>query len=928
MANLHSASGNLQARKHRIINRAAQASPGGEYFLKGKKGDQAKAIVYAMALSRLLTTRRQECLRKNRIPMKHLLSVLLFGLLYGQSWAATVTPQAAQQVALQCYERAALRQGLAASSSLQLMLTVEGQRLQEATPLYYVFAPEAGSGFVLVAAEDRVLPVLGYSLTAPFVLETEQQPEAFRKWMGYYQWQIQRVIAEDLPGSDRIDQLWAAYRNGEGGQRSPMSVDPLLTTKWDQPFPYNALCPQDPNTGQRAVVGCVATAMAQIMRYHAHPQQGTGFHSYNHPQFGTVSANFGATTYNWAAMPNTISNYNEEVARVSFHCGVSIEMGYGTDVSGVSSLSGVANALVQYFSYNGSTTQFVERQQYSDANWLQLMRSELDEGRPVEYAGIGQGGGHAWVMDGYDGDFFHMNWGWSGFQDGYFTLNNLNPSTGGTGAGNSGYNNFQQAVIGIQPAGGGGGGGGNPPTQAYADLEVYSNVFLTPFPVQFGAAFDIEVDVANVGTANVSGEIGAAIFTEDGSTFIDFADIISGTLENGFFYNLTFSSDGLPTSPGTYLLGLFYRPQGGEWSLIPPGDFANPVAFEIEGPDNDIQLYAPVAPSVSPIVQGQNFEVSLDYANFGAFDYSGDFSIDLYTLEGEYLAELSSFSGDLCANCHFTNGITYTVDGIDVAPGTYLIAAWNRPQGGGWQLVGNGEYRNPIQVQVAAPAIQADSYENNNATEQAHTVSLSFGGNSAQWNTVGANMHTAEDQDYYRLSLSPGYSYTIEARLHDSYNSGNGQAYTNDVLFGIYDGSAWSELYDDVMPQPFTTAGGTDIVLGVSPYFVGTLGTYQLEVNVSRSPASATADLKAGPALRVGPNPSPGGFDITLRLPEAKPVQLQVQDLHGRVLRQQALGTHQALNHHLDLEQLPAGAYLLRFDLDGQQLQQRLIVTH
>ncbi len=839
---------------------------------------------------------------------------------------APVGPEAARRVAENCFQAAAARQpGAAFSGPLQLQQSVHSSPLEGQPALYYVFAPASGQGFVIVAAEDRVLPVLGYSLNSPYTTDSGEQPDPFRKWMEYYRWQIEDVIARDLPGDDAIAAEWAAYRSGSISSRSPLSVDPLTTTKWDQPFPYNALCPPDPNTGQRAVVGCVATAMAQIMRYHAHPQQGTGFHSYNHPQFGTISANFGATTYNWGNMPNTVSSYNEDVARLSFHCGVSIEMGYGVQVSGVSSLAGVASALRQYFSYDPNSTRFVERQNYSDANWLQLMRDELDNGRPVEYAGIGQGGGHAWVMDGYDGNFFHMNWGWGGFQDGYFTLNNLNPSTGGTGAGNSGYNNFQQAVVGIQPAGDTG-GGNNPPPQAYADLQLYSNFFLTPFPLQFAAPFDIQVDVANAGSDDVSGEIGAAIFTADGNTFIDFADIVSGTLESGFFYNLTFSNEGLPASPGSYLLGLFYRPQGGEWSLIPPGDYANPVSFEIEGPYNDIQLYAPIALSNSPIVQGQPFTVNLDYANFGSFNYSGDFSIDLYTLEGEYLEELSIVSADLCGNCHFTDGITYQVEGVDVEPGTYLLASWNRPAGGDWQIVGNGEYENPIYVQVAAPAIQPDAYENNDEPAQAFPVSLSFSGNSAQWSSSGTNMHTAEDQDYFVLNLPAGYNYQVSGRAHDSYNSGNGQQYTNDVLFGFNDGSGWTELYDDVMPQPLNVPGGSSLVVGVSPYFVGTLGSYQLDLSVSRTLTTSTEEIAPSTALTVSPNPGRGLFELKAELPQATALTLLVQDINGRQLLQQQLGVQQAFRHSFELPDAAPGVYLLRLLGEGTQLQRKLVI--
>ncbi len=860
--------------------------------------------------------------------MKKGILIFSFLLLAIVAWAATVTPETALVVAENCYRQAAVRQGFADRSSqdLNLVFTDESRIGEEATPLFYVFSPEGAAGFVIVSGDDRVLPVLGYSVTQPYELEEKRQPEAFRKWMEFYRHQIRQVIQQDLEGDEQIETAWTNYLENVQ-ERNLLSVDPLVSTIWDQPFPYNALCPQDPNTGQRAVVGCVATAMAQIMRYHAHPAQGTGFHSYNHPQFGTISANFGATTYNWSNMPNSISNFNEPIALLSFHCGVSIEMGYGVQVSGVSSLSGVASALRNYFSYS-NTTQFVERDQYSDANWIQTMKSELDNSRPVEYAGIGQGGGHAWVMDGYDGDFFHMNWGWSGFQDGYFTLNNLNPQTGGTGAGNSGYNNFQQAVIGIQPAtgGGGGGGGGDPDPTEYTNLEVYSGVTADPYPIQFAEPFTITVDIANLGNQTVTGEIAAAVFTEDG-TLLEIVETLSGSLENGFFYSLEFNSDGLPTSPGSYIMGFFYRPANGEWTLIPPGQYSNPVTFEIEGPYNDIVLYAPIETSADPVVQGEPFQVTLDYANFGAFDYSGQFSVDLYTLDGEYIDELAIVDGDLCANCHYTNGVTFSIDGVDVEPGTYLLATWNLPNGGNWQIVGNGDYENPVYIQVAAPAIVADSYENNDDTGAAYNVNLSFSGAEAAWNTQGANMHFAEDQDYFRVDLPAGYQYEIVARAHDSYNSGNGQTYTNDVLFGINAGSGWSDLYDDVMDQPFIVEGGNTVYFGVAPYFVGTLGTYQLDINIERTLSSSVDATALDPYIKVGPNPSDRYFDININLPQPARLRGQVFDLNGRLVRSFDLGRGDALHSTLDLGDQAPGVYLLTLDADGVRYRRRLVVS-
>lgn len=844
-------------------------------------------------------------------------------------WAAPVNEETTQLVARNCLEAALESRGLPVKDALQLVLSERQTGLIDGATvdLYHVYTVADGQGWAIVAADDRVLPVLGYSPGGAYLSVAQEQPEAFRKWMEYYRQQILSVIREEFSADATIENTWAKYLAGNI-DKDLLTVNPLLTTTWDQPFPYNALCPQDPGSGQRAVVGCVATAMAQVMRYHAHPAQGTGFHSYNHPQFGTISANFGGSSYNWANMPNSISNYNEAVALLSFHCGVSVEMGYGVDVSGVSSLSFVADALKNYFSY-ANTTTFVERENYGDADWIALMKAELDNSRPVEYGGIGQGGGHAWVMDGYDtGNFFHMNWGWSGFQDGYFTLDALNPNTGGTGAGNSGYNYYQQAVIGVVPAtGGGGGGGGAPDPTEYNNLAVYSPVTANPYPLQFAQPFEITVDIANLGNQNVTGDIAAAIFTLDG-TFLDFVDELSGTLENGFFYTLTFENEGLPTSPGEYQLGFFYRPTNGQYTLIPAGDYANPVTFEIEGPANDISLYSAITPSPGLITVNQPFTITVDYANFGFSDYSGDFSVDLYTLEGDYVQELAMRTENLCANCHFTNGLTFSSNGIDVEPGSYLIATWNRPAGGDWQIVATGEFQNPIQVQVQAPAIQPDPFENNNSIANAYNVNPVFSGNGFSFTTAGTNMHQAEDADYFRVDLAPGYSYSVIARAHDSYNSGNGQTYTNDVAFALGDGVLWSNLYDDLMDGPITFMGGESVYLSVSSYFVGTLGSYQLDVQITRTPTTDIAELGPETHITLGPNPSQGQFNLSMDLERNADVEARVISLTGQELARFHYGNGAQLNETLDLRHLPSGSYLLLLQVDGKQYHQRIVISH
>ncbi len=205
------------------------------------------------------------------------------------------------------------------------------------------------------------------------------------------------------------------------------NVDPLLSTLWNQGTYYNQLCPTDPNgPGGHVWAGCVATAMGQVMKYHDHPDQGTGSHSYYAAGYGTQSANFGVTTYEWSSMPNQINSNNLPIATLLYHLGVSVDMQYSPNGSGAYS-SDARDALVDYFSYSPNA-QLLPKNSFPIETFIYKLQNELNLNRPVYYSGSGSGGGHAFVCDGYQGDdYFHFNWGWSGYGDGYFYLNNLNP---------------------------------------------------------------------------------------------------------------------------------------------------------------------------------------------------------------------------------------------------------------------------------------------------------------------------------------------------------------------------------------------------------------------------------------------------------------------------------------------------------------------
>jgi hypothetical protein len=316
----------------------------------------------------------------------------------------------------------------------------------------YVFTTE--SSFVLVAADDRVQPILGYSLDGKF--DTENIPDNMRAWVENYSDAIRYAINHQTRASDEVTRQWTNLEMGVDIHRAEVVVEPLIQTQWDQRSPYNMLCPSG------TVTGCVATAMAQVMKYWNYPEHGMGSHSYipkNHPEYGEQYANFNTTYYDWDNMVNTYyGNASPEqmqaVATLMYHCGVSIDMNYGPASTGGSgaATSSVATVLKTYFDYS-SETQYISRLGFNDTIWISMLKAELNLNHPIQYNGKdSNNGGHSFVCDGYNNDdFFHFNWGWSGANDGYYSINSLNPGTGGAGSGEGVFNFNQGAIFGVCP---------------------------------------------------------------------------------------------------------------------------------------------------------------------------------------------------------------------------------------------------------------------------------------------------------------------------------------------------------------------------------------------------------------------------------------------------------------------------------------------
>lgn len=326
----------------------------------------------------------------------------------------------------------------------------------------YVFT-NAEQGFIVVAADDCVQPVLAYAFDAPF---PEALHPALNFWLHGYDGQIAEAIAADYQPARQVVDQWSRLFNDPVPMNPVLltNVAALVSTRWDQGDPYNFYCPFDSASGCQTVVGCVATAMAQIMKYWNYPSFGQGSHSYvprTWASFGTLTADFGSTTYLWQYMPNRLFegafDYQKDaVAKLSYHCGVAVNMMYGCSAQGGSGAYSyhVVGAMSDYFKYDPSL-HAAYRYSYSDSAWCALLDAELEAGRPIYYTGSDSTGGHAFVLDGSDtASRYHFNWGWSGYGDGFYYINNLAPGINYEAAGGNAtytFNRNQDIIKGIRP---------------------------------------------------------------------------------------------------------------------------------------------------------------------------------------------------------------------------------------------------------------------------------------------------------------------------------------------------------------------------------------------------------------------------------------------------------------------------------------------
>lgn len=380
--------------------------------------------------------------------MKQLL-LLFFSLITLNLLADNVSLEESRSVATKFW--ASLEPQNRSLNDTEFVLAGNSESLQVLTenapaPAFYIFNCVEKGGFVIVSGEDTAQPILAYSTTDKFAIDN--MPDNIRNWLQAYRTAIQQLRLVDVPLDENTVNLW---KSPERTLTQANNSKLIETAKWNQEEPYNLYSPKI--VGRRTPTGCVATAMAIIMRYRQWPDIGEGSNRYYANTCEKYLETSFDVNYDWEGMPLEYieGKYTKEeadkVSMLMYHCGIAAEMDYGLEGSGAVTRTAILN-MIKYFKYDKSA-YILQRDWYDQETWDNLIRNEVTNESPVMYGGADPDGAHQFIIDGYEGSHFHVNWGWGGLCNGFYLLSALTPEQQGVG-GNGSYNQLQDAVMGLK----------------------------------------------------------------------------------------------------------------------------------------------------------------------------------------------------------------------------------------------------------------------------------------------------------------------------------------------------------------------------------------------------------------------------------------------------------------------------------------------
>ncbi|MDD3079148.1 MAG: thiol protease/hemagglutinin PrtT [Paludibacter sp.] len=667
---------------------------------------------------------------------KAFISLLCIFFVFSFSFAGEISQSKAIKIAQQFYSNRSSNAGIQKITANNLTLNyikkykpVSGDSISA----FYVFN-KGNSGFVIISANDQTKQILGYSDESSFDLVN--CPENLQYWLDNYSSEISSVT--NTESTDATTFTIPVETNSTKQSASlALSVPPLLGgTKWNQGSPYNNLCPAIDSDGTKGYTGCVATAMAQVMKYHEWPVSGTGSNSYTTRTLNIpLSLDFSETTFDWANMTDTYSSTStntekDAVAALMYNCGIAVDMDYKTTSSGAYSRE-IGKALINNFGYDSNIQEY-SRDYYTREEWSYLIQTEIDASRPVIYSGHTLTSGHEFVLDGYDSNgLFHINWGWGGLSNGYFEISALNPDVQGIGGSTGGFDCYQAATIGIQKP-------NSSTTPTYLLYEYNSAPTTTSTSVNKNQSFTVTTEkVYNLGINTFNGSIGLGIYQNNslkqvtGTTTVSNLQSYSGW--NTLNLNASINSS---LASGNYKLYLIYKANSEtDWQIM-RGLVGNPNYINLTVNSSNINIDVPT--TTGPVLtldsiavtgnlyQTKTGRVTIKVTNTGE-EYNSILGVALTSKADNSVYQFIYTPINVT---HNETRIIDLSDSIGLEPGEYYVSAMYDPTNNFYTVsdvsaLGNPLVKNILTEPTEGPNLtltEAISFPDNNAVNKNNVV--------------------------------------------------------------------------------------------------------------------------------------------------------------------------------------------------------------
>lgn len=519
---------------------------------------------------------------------------------------------------------------------------------------YYAINRGQNDGYVIVASNDNIgNEVLGYADSGN--IDTLNIPDGLNWLLSVYDSQVPHISNHTVTTITR-----STDRN---------AITPLLACLWDQGSPYSDKCPT--YKGTACTTGCVATALSQIMYYHKWPKQGTGNVSYdwyiNNMKYQTLTADLSQSTYDWDSMTDTYNSTSSDeaktaVARLMADVGMASEMQYSPNGSGAYTYT-AAKAMATNFGYDKGL-RYVMRDFYTHDEWEDMLYGELAASRPVFYAGSDKNNsGHAFVLDGYNDGYYHINWGWGGTSNGYFLLTDLTPNEQGAGGSGNGFSYSNEAIIGLCPAMSG--STEQPVLYNYSGISTLTSA-ATPSSTVW---FNVAIISVSLSSRNLSFGLKVVDSSSNDTQYVagEFTELLNPyiTQNNNFVTGYQVKMSNFPTTSGTYLVyPACYDNSLGKWIDIPTITTSSSLAYLVATVNgNRIRFKSPTLTSASL----KATDVTLSTKLYAKQEFMG--MATFTATDGDYYGDIRvGFTASATSTTFSTYGENTTL--IDIADGT------------------------------------------------------------------------------------------------------------------------------------------------------------------------------------------------------------------------------------------------------------------